>query len=139
MSYLLDTNILSELRKKKGDPQVEAGIAAQRSESLFVSVITLGELKFGIENLRLKDPYQAKGIDQWLARVRRRFADRILSVTEEIADRWGGLCPGQPLPVKDGLIAATALHHGLTVATRNLKDFERCGVATFNPFAWSGN
>jgi toxin FitB len=135
MSYLLDTNVLSELRKQRCDPAVREWLSQQREAELFISVVTLGELKFGIENKRLKDPAQAEGLDRWFRRLRRNYSGKILPLNEEIAELWGELCPDQPLSFKDGLIAATALYHGLTVVTRNVRDFRRSGVDLLNPFS----
>lgn len=134
MSWLLDTNIISEFRKKKPDPDVEFWLACESDENLFISVVTIGQIRFGVEKLRLRDPIQAEGLERWLVQTQVRFRGRIKPVTEEIADIWGGLSPAQPLPLDDGLIAATALYHGLTVVTRNVNDFKRSGVDIYNPF-----
>lgn len=134
MSWLLDTNIISEMRKKKPDSDVEFWLACQPDEKIFISVVTIGQIRFGVENLRLKDVKQAASLERWLIQMQARFRGRIKPVTEEIADIWGSLSPSQPLPLDDGLIAATALYHGLTVVTRNVRDFERSGVDIYNPF-----
>ena len=135
MSFLLDTNILSELRKTRPDEELSWWISIQREDHLYVSAITIGELKFGIENKRLKDPLQAEGLDRWFRRLRRNYCGKILPFNEEIAEVWGGLCPQQPMSIKDGQIAATAIYHGLTLVTRNEKDFRRSGVDLLNPFS----
>jgi predicted nucleic acid-binding protein len=104
-------------------------------DNVFLSVITLGEIRRGIENLRPKDAKTADGLERWLAGLESHYGDRILPISAAVADRWGRLSPAQPLPVSDGLIAATALEHTLTVATRNVSDFQRSGAGTFNPFS----
>jgi predicted nucleic acid-binding protein len=103
-------------------------------DELFLSVLVVGEIQQGVARLRRKDPRQAATFESWLSRLRRKFADRVLPVSQEIALAWGRLSAGDPLPVIDGLLAATAMVHNLTVATRNVEDFERTGVAVFNPF-----
>ena len=135
MGYLLDTCLLSELRKSQCNPGVAAWMAALRPEEAFLSVLTLGEIRRGIELHRAKDPGAARVIERWLLGLEEHYADRILPITAAIADRWGRLSLHQPLPVSDGLIAATGLEHQLTVVTRNVSDFERSGVNTVNPFS----
>jgi predicted nucleic acid-binding protein len=135
MGYLLDTCILSELRKPRADSRVVAWMAGLRPDETFLSVLTVGEIRRGIEMHRIKDAQAAGALERWLRGLESHYADRILPVTTEIADRWGRLAPHQPLPVSDGLIAATALVHQHTVVTRNLADFERSGVNLLNPFA----
>lgn len=134
MSFLLDTNVLSELRKPRPDAGVLAWFETVTSRELHVSVLVLGEIRQGIERLRLRDPARAAGFEQWLDTLRRDFADRLLPVSEAVALEWGRLASGPPLPVIDGLLAATAQAHGLTLVTRNIGDFARTGVATLNPF-----
>lgn len=134
MGYLLDTCILSELRKPRADPKVVAWMAGLRPDETFISVLTVGEIRRGIELHRAKDVQTAGALERWLRGLETHYADRILPITAEIADRWGRLAPNQPLPVSDGLIAATALVHQHTVVTRNLADFERSGVNLLNPF-----
>ena len=135
MSFLLDTNVVSELRKReKCHPKVLAWMQANLDVGHFLSVMTLGEIRNGIELLRRKDVSRAEIIEQWLNQFCVDYADAILPVTPEIADRWGRLnCP-KTLPTTDSLIAATAMVHDLTVATRNADDFLRCGVPVVNPF-----
>jgi predicted nucleic acid-binding protein len=139
MGYLIDTNVLSELRKKQRcDPHVSAWFAHVSSSELFISVLSLGEIRRGIELLRKRDPASARGLDAWLAGLEGHYADRILPVSIAIADRWGRLSPAQPLPVSDGLIAATGIEHKLTIVTRNTDDFARSGASTLNPFLAAG-
>lgn len=134
MTWLLDTNVLSELRRKECNPRVRAWVAAQDKSSMVISVMSVAEIRRGVEMKRIKDPVQAEIIESWLLLVLRRYKGRILPVTEVIANRWGQLSPRQQLPGFDGFIAATALEHGLTVATRNTADFIRAGVAVLNPW-----
>jgi len=113
---------------------VRAWFNAQPEDDFALSVITLGEISAGIAQLALRDREQARHLERWLRQTKQTFADRLLPVTTEVADCWGRLSPGQPLPTADGLIAATALIHDLTVVTRNVADFNRSGVAMLNPF-----
>ncbi len=135
MSFLLDTNVISELRKDMNcNPKVLSWMQANLDVGYFLSVMTLGEIRNGIELLRRKDAAKADSIEQWLNQIWVDYADAILPVTQEIADRWGRLnCPNT-LPTTDSLIAATAIVHDLTVVTRNVGDFTRSGVTVLNPF-----
>lgn len=135
MTYLLDTSILSETRKRQPSDEVTSWIAATPPERLHVSVLTLGEIERGISHIRGRRDYeQAASLERWLREVELGFADRILPVTLPVAAAWGRQQHAQPLPVIDGLIAATAQVNGLTVVTRNAKDFERSGVQVLDPF-----
>lgn len=135
MTYLLDTNILLETRKRQAATGVMDWIATTAPELLHVSVLTLGEIEHGIVRIRGRgDHEQAIGLERWLREVELGFADRILPVTLAVASAWGRQQHSQPLPVIDGLIAATAKVNDLTVVTRNAKDFERSGVQVLNPF-----
>ncbi len=132
---LLDTNILAELRKRdRCNKNVAAWFTAQDDESIFTSVLVMGEIRRGIELARHKDSEKAKALERWLQGLTLHFESRILPVTGAIADRWGRLCFDQKLPDVDGLLAATALVHDLTLATRNTGDFLRSGVKWINPF-----
>lgn len=135
MAYLLDTCVLSELRKPNGNRGVAIWVEGIRPDEAFLSVLTLGEIRRGIELHRAKDAKAAGALERWLLGLEVHYAERILPITAAIADRWGRLSLTQPLPVSDGLIAATGLEHRLTVVTRNVADFERSGVNTLNPFA----
>lgn len=136
---LLDTNVVSELKKRsKMHPKVRAWFQAAPANSLFLSVMTFGEIRNGIENKRLRDPRQAEALERWMQRLLVQFRGHIVPVTLHIADRWGRLCPGQRLPEMDALQAATALEHNLTVVTRNVVHFERSGVSILNPWEYTG-
>ena len=134
MNWLLDTCVLSELRKPSCNPGVSTWIARLQPHEAFLSVLTLGEIRRGIELQRRKSPAAAAGLERWLNGLEAHYGDRILPISAAVADTWGRLAPHQPLPVSDGLIAATALAHKLTVVTRNVPDFRRSGVNLLNPF-----
>jgi predicted nucleic acid-binding protein len=136
VSYLIDTHVLSELRRKLPHPGVSVWFAQRPASSLYMSVLTLGELRKGIDGLNDEDRKLA--LSDWLhTELSMFFLGRVLSIDEQVADRWGQLvaAAGRPLPAIDSLLAATALVHGLTVVTRNAKDFEGLGLAVINP--WS--
>lgn len=135
MGYLVDTNVLSELRKKdRCDPNVLTWLAGVTSTELFISVISLGEIRRGVELLRKRDPASARALEKWLVGLEEHYADRILPISAAVADRWGRISLEQPMPVSDGLIAASGLEYKLTVVTRNTDDFVRSGANTLNPF-----
>ena len=135
MTFLLDTNVLSETRKRQPDAGVIEWVTATPSERLYVSVLTLGEIEQGIARIRGRgDHQQAAALERWLREIVVGFADRILPVTLPVASAWGRQQHVQPLPVVDALIAATARVKGLTVVTRNVKDFQRTGIQVLNPY-----
>lgn len=135
MSHLLDTNVLSETRKlERADAGVRAWISSVRGSELYTSVLVIGEIRQGIERLKPRDPTQAQIYEGWLVELQRVFARRIIPITEEIAEAWGRMNASDPLPVADGLIAATAEIKNMIVVTRNVSDFERTGVKVLNPF-----
>jgi predicted nucleic acid-binding protein len=135
VTYLLDTNVLSETRKRQPASGVTDWIAATPPDRLHVSVLTLGEIEQGISRIRSRgDNEQAAGLERWLREVELGFSSRILPVTLPVAAAWGRQQHVQPLSVIDGLIAATAKVNSLTVVTRNTKDFERAGVQVLDPF-----
>ena len=136
MSYLIDTNVLSELRRKTPDPAVARWFAERPAGTLYLSVLTLGELRKGIDALP-ETPRKLALLDWLEAELPMFFAGRILAVDTKVADRWGRLVAqaGRPLPAIDSLLAATALTHGLTLITRNLKDFQHPDLAVLDP--WS--
>lgn len=136
MSYLLDTNVISELRKgRRCDPGVAAWMARVEPEEIYLSALTLGEIRKGVERIRRRDLAAAAVLEDWLGELVAAHSDKILPVDEGVAERWGRLGGPGPLPVLDGLLAATAQVHGLTLVTRNRRDVERTGVACHNPFA----
>jgi len=135
MPYLLDTNLVSELRK----PHPNVGVLAwfdsiRRPDDLYLSTVTVGEIRRGIERLRPRDPVQAAALESWLTGLLGAHATRAIAVDLEIADRWGRLDALHQLPGVDGLLAATALVRGWTLVTRNVEDVARTGVKLLNPF-----
>lgn len=136
MSYLLDTNVISELRKgKRADASVTAWFACVAEEEIFLSVLTIGEIRRGIESVRRRDPDSAAALDRWLNLVSEAHADRVVQIDRAIAEEWGRMNVPDPLPVVDGLLAATARILGLTLVTRNVADVEATGVQVLDPFA----
>jgi len=139
MSWLLDTCALSEYAKKAPAPEVIAWLDEQDETSLFISVITLGEIEKGILKLRKADPRRSQKLTAWLGKVEQRFAGRVLPLDTAALHVWAQIAAltelaGQPLPVMDGLLMATAQCHGLTVVTRNVQDFALY-PQVFNPWA----
>ena len=135
MSWLLDTNVLSELRKgQRGDQAVRRWFEAHRQDEHFTSVLVLGEVRRGIESRRRRDPTGAEALDAWATRLEADFGSRILPVDAAVADRWGRLNVPDPVAAVDGLLAATALVYGLTLVTRNVRDVARTGTPVVNPF-----
>jgi toxin FitB len=136
VSYLIDTNVLSELRRRAPDPKVVSWFSRRQSSLLFISVLTLGEIRKGV-NL-LENSHRRALINEWLeTELPRFFAHRILTIDTPVAQRWGQLLAsaGRPLPAIDSLLAATALTHGLTLVTRNVQDFQIPGLDVINPWA----
>ena len=134
MNYLLDTNVVSEIRKPLADENVRAWFASTRADELYLSVLTVGEIRRGIERLRRRDAAQAGIFEAWLATLRRDFAQRVLPITADIADEWGRLGVPGPIPTVDGLLAATARVENLTLVTRNTADLTHTGASLLNPF-----
>jgi predicted nucleic acid-binding protein len=136
--FLLDTNIISELIKPKPEPRLVTWISGTDENLLYLSVLTLGEIRKGIEALR--QPARRVQLETWLdSELRLRFSGRILSIDDEVADRWGvimgrAVARKIALPVIDGLLAATALHYNLTLVTRNSKDVVTTEALVFNPW-----
>jgi predicted nucleic acid-binding protein len=133
--FLLDTVIVSELRKRQVDKGVLGWVSVQQESLLYLSVVTLGEIERGIEKRRKADPEFADELAVWLESLVRLYADRILPVTPSVARRWGRLSAQIGHESADLLIAATALSHGLTVVTRNVAHFAPTGVGLINPFS----
>jgi predicted nucleic acid-binding protein len=138
VSFLLDTSVISELVRKIPHPPVVEWIGAQDERSLYISVVTIGEIEKGIA--RLPASARRSSLQSWVRRdLAERFGERLLPIDLRTATRWGALAGesekrGEPLPVIDSLIAATALVHGFAVVTRNVEDFECCRVACVNPW-----
>lgn len=136
MSLLLDTNVVSELRKgKHADARVREWFNGVADEEIHLSVLVVGELRMGIERVRRRDPRQAITLERWLSRVVREHAERILAVDERIAEEWGRLTALRPASVVDTLMAATARIHGLILVTRNTRDVAWTGIPHLDPFA----
>ena len=136
MKWLVDTNVLSELRKKaRCDPGVLSWAEGVSEESMFTSVLVIGEIRRGIERVARKDPSQGRVLGKWLDQVRIAFAGRTLEITEQIAEEWGRLDAPAPRPIVDALLAATAKVHGLTMVTRNTVDFGLMGIDVRDPFS----
>ncbi len=139
MSLLLDTNVLSELRKGAGaNLNLRRWFDRVAAEEIYLSVLVIGELRRGIEAVRRRDTRQAAGLERWLRRVASDYAERILPVDERVADRWGRLMAKRPGSVIDTLMAATAMVHGLVLVTRNVKDVAWTGVSFLDPFEAPG-
>ena len=135
MSYLLDTNVVSELRKgDRCQASVSSWYASVMGSEKFLSVLSIGEIRQGIESIRRRDAGSARSLEVWLTKLLADYAPRILPVNESIAEQWGRLNVPDPLPVIDGLLAATSMVHGLTLVTRNVDDVKRTGVRCLNPF-----
>lgn len=135
MTYLLDTNVVSEIHKRRPDRSALDWLAGTAPHERHVSVLTLGEVRRWAERRRRRrDEVAAVAMERWLGELVVSYGRRIVPVTAEVADRWGYLGVPDPMPEVDGLLAATALVHDWTVITRNISDFERTGVRTFNPF-----
>ena len=135
MPFLLDTNILSELRKGgRCDPNVLNWAAKESNQAHYISVLSLGEIRKGIELLRKKSPEKCIPLEDWLQKLHSDYANCTMAITAEISMRWGELSALRPIPVIDSLLAATALEHGLTLVTRNTKDFDGLGISIVNPF-----
>lgn len=135
MKYLLDTNVLSETRRLRGDEGVKRWVSSTPAGDLYLSVLVVGEVRRGIERLKRRDPDQAGVYEAWLGTVLRDYADRIVPVDIEAADEWGRMSVPDPVPIVDGLMAATAKVRGMTFVTRNTADVERTGVAVLDPFS----
>jgi toxin FitB len=134
MSFLLDTNVVSELRRRTPSPNVLRWFATVAAHDLYISVLTIGEIRQGVELLRREDPIAAASIDDWLNGLVTAYHDRIIDIDASIAEQWGRLNVPDPVPTIDGLLAATALVHDWTLVTRNVSDVQHTGVRMLNPF-----
>ncbi len=135
MNYLVDTNIVSELRKgSRCHPNVSAWFASLAPDEIFLSVLVVGEIRTGIERIRRRDDQAAHALDRWLRELVRTHEQRILPIDLPVVEEWGRLnAPGR-VSVVDGLLAATAKVHDLSLASRNVRDVVRTGVRVVNPF-----
>jgi hypothetical protein len=133
--YLVDTNVISEVRKRE---RCEASVAAWWSKvvdaDLFLSVLVLGEIRQGLERVRARDPGRAAALERWLGEVTAAFSGRVLPVDEAVAEEWGRISARRPVPVVDGLLAATAIVHDLTLVTRNVADVADTGAKVLDPW-----
>ena len=135
MSYLVDTNIISEVRKgARCDPHVAEWFASVDDEDLYLSALVVGEVREGVELARLRDPENAVALERWLDQVVAAFGVRVLGIDNAVADRWGRMAAIRPIPVIDGLLAATAAANDLTFVTRNDRHVAGLGVSVLNPF-----
>jgi hypothetical protein len=134
VSFLVDTNVISELRKgRRCDPRVSTWFDGVPDSELFLSVLTIGELRRGIDGIKRRDARQAAALERWFRKLLQQHADRILSVDRAVAEEWGRLSVPDPLPVVDGLLAATANVHGSVLVTRNTTHLDRV-TSCLNPF-----
>jgi predicted nucleic acid-binding protein len=134
LEYLLDTNILSETRKKKADAGVISFLEVADSSTLYISVLTLGELRKGVAKKQRDDPEMAKKLAGWLDGLELSFADRILGIDAATARLWGDWSAERPRPVVDTLLAATAMQRELTFVTRNIRDVQGLPVKLLDPW-----
>jgi len=135
VSFLIDTNIISEVRKgSRCDANVAAWYASIDDADLYLSVLVLGEIRKGIELARPREPAKAEALEAWLADVDDAFGERILPIDRAVADEWGRMSGQRPIPTIDGLLAATAKAHRMTLVTRNDADVAGLGAKVLNPF-----
>lgn len=135
MNYLIDTNVISEVRKGgKCDPNVAAWWESVDDADIYLSVLVLGEIRKGVERARSNDPVRARALEKWLTTVVESFAERILPVDQAVADEWGRMSAKRPVSTVDALLAASAKVHGMTLATRNVSDVADLGADFINPF-----
>lgn len=140
MTWLIDTNIISEVRKgPRCHPAVAAWWSSVEDRDLFLSALTIGEIRKGVETLRVRDPDRARALEAWLRAIVQAFGPRILDVDGAVAESWGRIAAIRSVPVVDALLAATASMHGLVLVTRNATDVAGLGVRLLNPFELSGN
>ena len=140
MSFLLDTNVISELRKgRRCQASVATWWSGVSDVEVFLSVLVLGETRRGIETVRRVDARQASVLERWARELTQVYADRLLPVTREIAEEWGRLCSRRTLPTTDGLLAATARVHELTLVSRDVRAYAGTGVELLNPFTSGSN
>ncbi len=134
MTWLIDTNVVSDLRKgDRANDGIRAWFAEAGEDELFTSVLVLGEIRRGIESIRRRDTPSALALEQWLDRLTADFGERVLPIDARVADRWGRLNVPDPVPTVAGLLAATALVHDLVLVTRNVRDVANTGVRVLDP------
>lgn len=139
MKFLLDTNVISELRKRdRAHPNVLRWALTLSADDVGTSVLVIAEIRRGIALKRRSDPVQAKALDHWLNTVRTGLDDRVLPISEAVASVWAEMNVPDPLPLIDGLLAATAKVHNLTLVTRNVADIANTGVSFLDPFTFDG-
>ena len=135
MNYLIDTNIISEIRKdSRCDPNVAAWYATIDDDEVYLSVLVAGEIRKGIELARRRDPAKARALERWLREVDAVFGNRILPIDRAVTDAWGRMSAQRPIPAVDGLLAATAKVHDMTLVTRNEAHVAGLGATLLNPF-----
>ena len=134
MKYLLDTNVVSETRRRVPNETVIAWFRRADPSALFLSVLTLGEIAKGAELLARRDAQAGTILNRWLEGLRNNYADRIIGIDAEIAQAWGRMAAARPIPVIDSLLAATASVQGMTFVTRNERDAAATGIAVLNPW-----
>jgi predicted nucleic acid-binding protein len=136
VKFLLDTNVISEIRKRdRAHPNVARWVARTPVDEIGTSVLVLAEIRRGIELKRRRDPEQARYLDRWFSHMRVRLADRVLPIDEWVAQAWAVMGIPDPLPLVDGLLAATAKVHDLTLVTRNVAHIAATGVSLLDPFS----
>ena len=135
MTWLIDTNIISEVRKGlRCNPAVAAWWSSVEDRDLFLSTLTIGEIRKGVEAVRIRDPDKARALEAWLQTIVQTFGPRILGIDAAVAESWGRISAIRSVPVVDALLAATASVHGLVLVTRNAIDVAGLGVRVLNPF-----
>ena len=135
MNYLIDTNIISEVRKgERCDSHVAAWFASIADADIYLSVLVVGEIRKGIERARRTDPAQARALEKWLSTLKQSYGERILPIDQMVADEWGSMSAIRPVPTVDTLLAATAKIHRMTLTARNVADVAGLGADVLNPF-----
>jgi predicted nucleic acid-binding protein len=135
VTWLIDTNIISEVRKGlRCNPAVAAWWSSVEDRDLFLSTLTIGEIRKGVEAVRIRDPDKARALEAWLQTIVQTFGPRILGIDAAVAESWGRISAIRSVPVVDALLAATASVHGLVLVTRNAIDVAGLGVRVLNPF-----
>jgi len=139
VTWLVDTNIISEVRKgSRCHPAVAAWWSRVEDRDLFLSTLTIGEIRRDVEAVRTRDPDKARALEAWLQAIMQAFGPRILGIDAAVAESWGRISAIRSVPVVDALLAATASVHGLVLVTRNATDVAGLGVRVLNPFESSG-